>query len=74
MKIKQSSGCTHNHCVGEFECYDAALVPPPLNTKMIVVSKYGVARIGKFDPNFDVAWFPLPRVPQTVKQRISDDK
>lgn len=72
MKIKQSTGSTHNHCVGEFECYDAALVLPPLNTKMIVVSKYGVARIGTFDPNFDVAWFPLPRLPQTVKQRISE--
>jgi hypothetical protein len=73
-KIKQSSGSTHTHCVGEFECYDAALVPPPLNTKLFVISKYGVARIGTFDPNYDVAWFPLLRMPQTVKQRISDDK
>lgn len=74
MKIKQSSGSTHPHCVGEFECYDATLVPPPLNTKLFVISKYGVARIGTFDPNYDVAWFPLLPMPQTVKQRISDGK
>lgn len=72
MKIKQSSGSTHNHCVGEFECYDAALVPPPLNTKLFVISKYGVARIGTFDQNYDVAWFPLLKIPDSVKQRIAN--
>lgn len=74
MKIKQSSGSTHRHCVGEYECYNAQIVPPPLNTKLFVVSKYGVARIGTFDPDYDVAWFPLLKLPDSVKQRISDGK
>lgn len=46
MKIKQSSGSTHSHCVGEYECYDAQTVPPPLNMKLFVISRYGVARVG----------------------------
>lgn len=74
MKIKQSSGSTHAHCVGEYECYDAALVPPPLNTKLFVISRYGVARVGTFNPNFDVAWFPLLKLPASVKQRIADGR
>ncbi len=73
MKLKNSTGLNINHAVSELECYDASICPPPLNTKLFVISKYGVARIGTFDLNYDVAWFPLLRMPQTVKQRISND-
>lgn len=70
-KIKQSSGSTYSHCVGEYECYDAQTVPPPLNVKLFVISRYGVARVGAFEPNYDVAWFPLLKLPDSVKQRIA---
>lgn len=50
-------------------CYDAAEVPPPKNKIVWVVSKFGVGRRDRFCEGFDVAWFPLPKIPLSAKMR-----
>lgn len=53
------------------ELYDAALFPPPKARKLVVASKYGVTTVGTFQPGFHVAWGYMPKLPATVKERIS---
>lgn len=53
------------------ELYDAELYPPPLAKKLIVYSKYGVTTAGVFQPGFHVAWGYCPKVPASVKERLS---
>lgn len=53
----------------EIMCFDAEEVPPPENKIVWCVSKYGVGRKDIFIHGFDIAWFPLPGVPQSAKDR-----
>ena len=56
----------------EVLCYDPKEYPPPLNTKIYCVSKYGVGRLGYWVEDFDIAWYPLPKLPQSVKDLINE--
>ena len=54
------------------ELFDAAeKMPPKEATKLLVLSRYGVLGLGSFDPNFHVAWGYLPKIPKSVKERMS---
>nr|DAD59939.1 MAG TPA: hypothetical protein [Bacteriophage sp.] len=53
----------------EVYCHDAEEVPPPKNKVVWVVSKFGVGRKDVFCEGFDVAWYPLPKVPASAKER-----
>lgn len=46
---------------------------PPTQTKMFLLSKYGVASIGFFEPDFHVGWYPLLKIPQDIKQKIGTE-
>ena len=35
---------------------------PPKNKLILCLSKYGVLRIGTWNPSYDRQWSPLPRV------------
>jgi len=43
--------------------------PPPLKTKVLLLSPYGILSIGPWDPWF-VAWCPLPKIPQHIKETM----
>lgn len=51
---------------------DAQVQPPPSGAqKLILLSRYGVTTIGTFQAGFHVAWAPLPKIPESVKQQMS---
>ena len=58
------------YATGDIYAYDALLYPPPLNTKINIISDGFVQRVGAFNPNYDLAWFPLLKIPLTVKERM----
>ena len=58
------------YATGDIYAYDALLYPPPLNTKINIISGGFVQRVGAFSPNYDLAWFPLLKIPLTVKERM----
>ena len=58
------------YATGDIYAYDALLYPPPLNTKINIISSGFVQRVGAFNPNYDLAWFPLLKIPLTVKERM----
>lgn len=66
--VKPAHGQPYNYVTGEVEAYDVNVVPPPRNTKCFLISKYGVARLGNYEPGFDIAWFPLLKVPESVRR------
>ena len=43
---------------------------PPNKTKILVLSKYGILSIGHWEPDFYVAWCPLPKIPPHIKDRM----
>ena len=43
---------------------------PPAKTKILVLSKYGILSIGHWEPNFYVAWCPLPKIPPHIKEAM----
>lgn len=53
---------------------DPVTNPPPMGTKIQVLSKYNVASIGTFQPDFHVGWYPLLKVPKTIKERIQNER
>ena len=56
------------YTVEEFYCYDPKVCPPPKTKQVWCVNKYGVGRKDIFNHDFDIAWFPLPKVPDYLKQ------
>ncbi|MRN38583.1 hypothetical protein CRG49_002125 [Neisseria sp. N95_16] len=55
------------------ELFDAVEHSPPKEaTKLLVLSKYGILGLGSFDSNFHVAWGYLPKIPKSVKERMSE--
>lgn len=51
---------------------DAALFPPPKATKLLLLSRFGVLAVGTYQPEFHVAWAPLPKIPATVKDKLNE--
>lgn len=50
---------------------DAELHNPPTGAKkLLLLTKYGILTIGVFDPDSHVAWGYLPKIPQSVKDRL----
>ena len=58
------------YATGDIYAYDALLYPPPLNTKINIISGGFVQRVGAFNPNYDLAWFQVLNIPLTVKERM----
>lgn len=47
--------------------------PPPLGTKLILVSRNGIAVIGQYYAEGEfIAWCPLPRFTKEQKERLND--
>ena len=59
---------------GEVLCYDPEIIPPPKNKHVWCVSKYGIGRKDVFNPEFDIAWYPLPKLPDSVKKNLNANK
>lgn len=58
----------------EVYCYDPNVYPPPKNKQVWCVSKYGIGRKDVFNHDFDIAWFPLPKIPESVKRNLNFNK
>lgn len=44
---------------------------PPINTKLLNLTRYRVLHVGTWDPSF-VAWMPLPKISDKVKNRLAE--
>ena len=54
------------------EWIDARDNPPPLNVKMLVLGRGGIADIRNFLPEYHVAYCPLPKIQPELKKWLSD--
>ncbi len=52
------------------EWQDPAHNPPPTAKKILLLTYTGSACIGCWDVGF-IAWAPLPKIPNTIKNKIS---
>ena len=42
----------------------------PKGDKVLCLSKYGVATIGKFTPNFHIGWLPMPKMQPSIRAKL----
>ena len=42
---------------------------PPVKTKILLLSRYGILSIGPWD-NWYIAWAPLPKIPPHIKEQM----
>ena len=52
--------------------FDADLHPPPKHNKLLLLSKFGVCTIGVYEANFHVGWYYLPKIPSTLKKKLTN--
>lgn len=53
----------------EIEFIDADDKPPPTDRKLLLLTRTGVAIIGKWDEGC-IGWLPLPKIPAKLKANI----
>lgn len=51
------------------ELIDVEYQKPPKADKLILLSKYHILSIGTFVEGFHIAWSPLPKIPQSIKDK-----
>jgi hypothetical protein len=44
--------------------------PPPCGTKLLLMNPAGVAVIGHWQPQWCLAWAPLPKKPEWLKEKM----
>lgn len=45
---------------------------PPRGTKLMLLTRWGIATFGQWDSSGDfVGWSPLPKVPSAIKAKMS---
>lgn len=60
------------YITGDVYAFDVLETPPPFNTKINLITKHGIQIIGvcnKSDVHHYIAWYPLLKIPKTVKER-----
>ena len=62
-----------NYRTGDLYAFDVIEVPPPKNTKINLITKYGIQHTGIYQEGFHIAWYPLLKIPKSVKERIIND-
>lgn len=50
---------------------DPAEYPPPLNTKINILTKGGVGIYGNWDPKTCQCWLPLADTPKHIKSKMT---
>lgn len=60
--------------VGDYVMLDAASHPPPKHQQVLCGSvKLGTTVKGYFDPKHHDCWLPMPKFPESVKNRYRDE-
>ena len=59
-----------NYITGDLYAFDVIEVPPPKNTKINLITKYGIQHTGIYQEGFHIAWYPLLKIPKSVKKEI----
>lgn len=50
---------------------DCDLHTPPKNTKILILTRWGVIHLGTWDDEARfVAWMPLPKIPHDIKEKM----
>lgn len=57
--------------VEDLEFLDCALYPPPKATKLLLLSRYGIATVGTYQPGFHLGWLPLPTIPSGLRNTLA---
>jgi len=53
-----------------YVAYDPEIKSPPLGVKIYLINRFGVAVLGEWSDSGEyIAWAPLLKVPQSVKER-----
>jgi len=60
------------YLAGQAEWRDPKADAPPTATKLLLMNPSGIAVFGHFDPRWCVAWAPLPRKPEWLKDKLSE--
>lgn len=55
--------------VSDTEAYDPILYPPPKGAKLNLITKYGLQEVGTYKKGYHIGWYPLLKIPETVKVR-----
>lgn len=64
------------YITGDTYAYDIKIFPPPFNTKINLITKYGVQVVGTYSQDledFYIAWYPLIKIPITAKNNLKDN-
>lgn len=60
--------------VGDYVMLDAAIHPPPKHQQVLCGSiRYGTTVKGVFNPAHHDCWLPMPRFPESVKERYRQE-
>ena len=60
--------------VGDYVMLDAAIHPPPKHQMVLCGSvKWGTTVKGYFDPAHHDCWLPMPKFPESVKERYRQE-
>lgn len=60
--------------VGDYVMLDAAITPPPKHQMVLCGSiRYGTTVKGVFNPAHHDCWLPMPRFPESVKERYRQE-
>lgn len=60
--------------VGDYVMLDATITPPPKHQQVLCGSmKYGTTIKGVFDTKHHDCWLPMPRFPDSVKERYRQE-
>ena len=60
--------------VGDYVMLDAAITPPPKHHMVLCGSiRYGTTVKGVFNPEHHDCWLPMPRFPDSVKERYRQE-
>ncbi len=58
-----------NYAAGQTYWRDPVEEPPPRSAKVLLLNPSGVAVIGPW-AHWAVAWAPLPKIPQSIKNKM----
>ena len=65
---------TDRYLAGEADWRDPDVDAPPLATKLLLMNPAGVAVFGHYDPRWCIAWAPLPKKPDWLKEKLSGQR
>ena len=72
--VKMKTSLDRKVVVGDYVMLDAAIHPPPKHQQVLCGSiRYGTTIKGVFNPAHHDCWLPMPKFPESVKERYRQE-